>query len=119
MPLQFVPLDQGVLGNPDGSVLVRLIPPELLVNPRMCVSREAQPTLWFPLFDCPYQAFNAVLAGIHKVFFVLDDLAHVSDETHVMAHHSIKAFGLHDAVLPARVKQHHLIVRQQTLRVPL
>ena len=109
MPLELVPLDQGVLGNPDGSVLVRLIPPELLVNPRMCVSREAQPTLWFPLFDCPYQAFNAVLAGIHKVFLVLDDLAHFPNKREVMADHSIKALVGMDAMRPAVMKQYHLI----------
>jgi len=37
VPLEFVPLDQCVFGNPDGSVLVALVSPKLLVNPRMCV----------------------------------------------------------------------------------
>jgi uncharacterized protein (DUF1800 family) len=44
------------------------------------------------------------LAGIYKVLFVLDDLAHVPDETKVMTHHGIKAFVLHDAVLPSTVE---------------
>jgi hypothetical protein len=55
----------------------------------MCISREAQPTLWFPLFDCPNQTFDAVLAGIREVFLVLDDLADFPDKGKVMADHSI------------------------------
>ena len=109
MPLEFVPLDKGMFGNPDGSVLVGLIPPKLLVNPRMSVSAEAQPTLRLPLFDCPYQAFDAVLASIYKVLFMLDDLAHFPDEGKVMADHSIKAFVSMDAVRPTVMKQYHFI----------
>jgi len=78
-----------MFGNPDGAVLVGLIPPKLLVNPRMCVGREAQTTLWFPLFDCTNEPLNAVLAGIREVFLVLDDLAHLADESKVMTHHGI------------------------------
>lgn len=101
MPLEFVPLDQGMLGNPDGAVLVRLIASKLLVYPRMSVSRESQPTFWLPLFDCSNQALNAVLASICEVFFMLDDLAHLADEGVVMADHSIKALVGIDARRPA------------------
>ena len=104
MPLQLVPFDKCVFGNPDGAVLVRLITPKLLIYPRMSVSRETQPTLWFPLFDCPYQAFNAVLAGIRKVFFVLDDFAHFTNEGIIMTNHSIKAIIGMDASRPAVVQ---------------
>jgi len=104
MPFEFVPLDQCVFGNPNGSVLVALVSPKLLVNPRMSVSREAQPTLRFPLFDCTYQAFNAVLASIYKVLFMLDDLAHLTDKCEVMPDHSIKALVGMDAVRPAVVQ---------------
>jgi len=109
VPLEFVPLDQRMFGNPDGSVLIALVSPKLLVNPRMCVGREAQPPLWFPLFDCPYQAFNAVLASIGEVFFVLDDLTYFPDKGKVMADHSVKALVGMDAVRPAVVQQNHLI----------
>ena len=88
MPLELVPLDQCMFGNPNGSVLVALVSPKLLVNPRMSVSREAQPTLRFPLFDCPYETFNAVLASIYKMLLVLDDLAYLADECEVVADHS-------------------------------
>jgi hypothetical protein len=54
----------------------------------MSVSAEAQPTLWFPLFDCPNQAFNAVLASIYKMLLVLDHLAYLADECEVVADHS-------------------------------
>ena len=109
MPLELVPLDKCVFGNPDGSVLVALVSPKLLVNPRMCIGREAQPTLWFPLFDCTNQALNAVLTSIYKVFFVLDDLTHLAYEGKVMADHSIKAFVGMDAMRPAVVQENHLI----------
>ena len=109
MPLEFVPLDQCMFGNPDGAVLGGLIPPKLLVNPRMCVGREAQTTLWFPLFDCPNQTFDAVLAGIREVLFVLDDLTHLADEGEVVADHSIKALVGMDAMRPAVVQENHLI----------
>ena len=109
MPLQFVPLDQGMFGNPDGAVLVRLIPPKLLVNPRMCVGAKPQSTLWFPLFNCSNQTFDAVLAGIREVFFMLDDLADFPDKGKVMADHSIKALVGMDAMRPAIVKQYHFI----------
>ena len=89
MPLQFVPFYERVFSNPDGAVLVRLIASKLLVNPRMSISAEPQPTLWLPLLDCPYQALNAVLAGIRKVFFVLDDLTHFPDEGKIVSYHSI------------------------------
>ena len=92
-----------MFGNPDGSVLVALIPPKLLVNPRMCIGAKPQSTLWFPLFDCPNQALNAILAGIREVFFMLDDLAHLADKGEVMANHSIKALVGMDAVRPAVV----------------
>ena len=111
-----MPLNQGVFGYPDGSVLVALIAPKLLVNPRMSVSREAQPTLRFPLFNGPNQTFNAVLAGIREVFFVLDDLAYLAHKSKVVADHSLKALIFLDAVSPAVVQQNHFVVRQQTLR---
>ena len=38
MPLEFVPLDQCVFCNANGSVLVALIASKLLIDPRMCVS---------------------------------------------------------------------------------
>ena len=91
MTLEFVPFYKRVFCNPDGSVLVRLVASKLLVDPRMSVCREPQPTLRFPLFDCTNQALDAVLAGIHKVFFMLDDLAYLTDEGVVVANHSIKA----------------------------
>jgi len=112
MPFEFVPLDQGMFGNPDGSVLVALIPPKLLVNPRMCIGAKPQSTLWFPLFDCSYQALNAILASIREVFFVLDDLTHLADEGEVMADHGIKAFVGMDAMRPAVVQENHF-VRQE------
>ena len=105
MPLEFVPFYKCVFGNPDGSVLVRLITPKLLVDPRMRVSAESQATLWFPLFDCPNQAIDAVMAGIGEVFFVLDDLAHFTDEGVVVADHSIKAIIGMDARRPAVVQE--------------
>jgi len=89
MPLELVPLDQCMFGNPDGSVLVALIPPKLLVNPRMCISREAQTTLWFPFLNRTNETLNAVLAGIREVFFVLDDLANFPNKGKVVADHSI------------------------------
>ena len=116
MPFEFMPLDQCVFSNPDGSVLVRLIPSELLVYPRMCVSREPQSTLRFPLFDCSDETFYAVLAGIHKVFLVLDDLADFTNEGVVVTDHSIKAIIGMDASRPSTMQEYHLIVRQQTLR---
>ena len=103
MPLEFVPLDQGMFGNPNGAVLVALVSPKLLINPRMCVSAEPQAPLRFPLFDRSYQALDAVLAGIGEVFFVLDDLANFPNKGEVMADHSVKAFVGMDAVRPAVV----------------
>ena len=91
MPLEFMPLDQGMLGNPDGSVLVALVASELLVDPWMGIGGEPQTTLWFPLFNRSDKTFDAILAGINKVFFVLDDLADFTDEGIVVANHSIKA----------------------------
>jgi len=111
-----VPLDQGVFGYPDGSVLVALVPSKLLVQPRVRVSTEPQATLRFPLFDRTNQALNAVLAGIREVFLVLDDLAYLADEGIVMTDHSVKAIIFMNAVSPAVVQQNHFLVRQQTLR---
>ena len=85
-----MPLHERVFGYPDGSVLVALVPSKFLVQPRVRVSREAQATLRFPLFDGSNQALNAILAGICEVFFVLDDLAHFADESIVVADHSVK-----------------------------
>jgi len=109
MPLEFVPLDQGMLGNADGSVLVALVSPKLLINPRMCVSAEPQAPLWFPLLYCTNETLNAVLAGIREMFFVLDDLADFPDEREVMADHGIKTFVGMDAVRPAVMQQYHFI----------
>ena len=105
-----------MLSNADGSVLVRLVTPKLLIDPRVSVSREPQATLWFPLFDCPNQALDAVLTGIGKVFFVLDDLAHFSNKCVVVADHSIKALIGMDAGRPSTMQEYHLIERQSTLR---
>ena len=116
MPLQLVPLDQGMLGNADGSVLVALVASELLVNPRMSISGESQSTLWLPLFYGSDKTLDAVLASIGEVFLVLDNLAHLTDEGIVVADHSIKAIIGMDAMRPAVVQEYHLIVRQQTLR---
>lgn len=91
MPLQLVPFYKRVFGNPDGSILVTLIAPELLIDPRVSICAEPQTTLWLPLFDCSDKTLNAVLAGIHKVFFVLDDLADFPDKSIVVSDHSIKA----------------------------
>jgi hypothetical protein len=78
-----------VFGYPDGSGIVALIPSELLPEPRMGVSGEPQATLRFPLFYGTNQALNAVLASIHKVFLVLDDLAYLADKCVVVADHSV------------------------------
>jgi hypothetical protein len=53
------------------------------------VGREAQPSFRLPLFDGTYDTFDAVLASIYKVFFVLDDLANIPYEAHIVAHHGI------------------------------
>jgi hypothetical protein len=53
------------------------------------VSAEPQAPLRFPLFDCTNETLNAVLASIDKVFFVLDDLAYLTDEGIVVADHSL------------------------------
>ena len=99
-----MPLDQSMLGNSDGAVLIRLVTSELLVDPRMRVSAESQPTLWLPLFDCSYQALDTVLASIYKVFFMLDDLTDFTNEGVVVANHSIKAIIGMDAMRPAMVQ---------------
>ena len=101
MPLEFVPFYKSVFGNPDGSVLVRLITSKLLVYPRVSISGKPQPTFWLPLFDCSDKTFYAILAGIHKVFLVLDDLAHFSDKSIVVSDHSIKAIIGIDTRRPA------------------
>ena len=78
-----------MFGYPDGSGIVALIPPELLPKPRVRVSGEPQATLRFPLFNCPNETLNAILTRIHKVLFVLDDLADLADKSIVVADHSI------------------------------
>jgi hypothetical protein len=55
----------------------------------MSVSGKPQTTLWFPLFNRSDKTFDAVLASINKVFFVLDNLAHFSDKSVVVTNHSI------------------------------
>ena len=105
MTLQLVPLDQGMLGNPDGSVLVALVASKLLIYPRVSISREPQATLWLPLFYCSDKTLDAVLAGIYKVFFVLDDLAHLTHKSIVVSDHSIKAIIGMDASRPAVVQE--------------
>ena len=104
MTLEFVPLDECVFCDTDGAVLVALIASKLLIDPRMSVSRKPQATLWFPLFDCPYKTFNAVLTSIDEVFFMLDDLTDFTNEGVVVADHSIKAIIGMDASRPAVVQ---------------
>ena len=98
MTLEFVPFYKRVFSNADGSILVRLVASEFLVDPRMCVGREPQPTLWLPLFNCPYKTLNAVLASVNKMLLVLYDLADFPDEGEIMANHSIKALVGMDAM---------------------
>lgn len=89
MSFEFVPFYECVFCYPDGAVLVALIASELLIDPRMSISREAQTTLWFPLFNRSDKTFDAVLASICEVFLVLDDLAYFPDKGEVVTDHSI------------------------------
>ena len=100
MSFEFVPLDECMLCYPNGSRLVGLITPELLIDPRMCVGCESQATLRLPLFNGTNETLYAVLASIAEMLPMFDDLTNFPDEGEIVANHGIKAIVLHDAVRP-------------------